>query len=333
MNKNDFLIYLEQGLIDHGIDPALASKHVSHFGKTISKEDEDEIDAIDNPADLEEMIEGMADFLKQRIQQKKKAQEQNIQGNPDFADIPTMEVPAVQINNDKKTLTSVADDDTAVVDVQKRANTTASVPKQRPREAEVHHADVPQMRNTQTVNTSQREARPPEERRNRDDNGRKDESSTPKIQFDFDSIEYSIPEATTKGKAIFWGTFAVTLPFTAFLFVGITAVFFGLIIGFSVLIAGIIAGLVAMVAAGSAISLVGVIYGITQLFVSFPIGLYEIGLGVIITGFMMLAGILLYNFAIRLLPFVIRKVYEFFKLYLKSVKYLFNYLKGRCYSI
>jgi len=46
-----------------------------------------------------------------------------------------------------------------------------------------------------------------------------------------------------------------------------------------------------------------------------------------VAGIALLVGILLYNFAIRLLPFTIKKVYKLFKFVIKKLKELFFYLR------
>ena len=80
-------------------------------------------------------------------------------------------------------------------------------------------------------------------------------------------FEYS-PENTpsTKGMLIFWVGLFLTLPITlglaAVIFGAFAAVFVGLA---GLIVAGVVA-LVAVVAAGAGISLVGIIFGITQLF-------------------------------------------------------------------
>ena len=96
------------------------------------------------------------------------------------------------------------------------------------------------------------------------------------------------------------------------------------------LIVFLIVGLFAGVAVGTILSLVGVIYGITQLFEYAPIGIYEIGLGLMIGGFVMFFGILAYNAAIRLLPYLIKQVLVLFSFTLHKCVELYYHVKGRC---
>ena len=91
-----------------------------------------------------------------------------------------------------------------------------------------------------------------------------------------------------------------------------------------------VGALVVLTAGGSALSLVGIIYGVIQLFSVVPVGLYEIGMGVIIAGGIMFVGILIYNVAVRLLPFLMRMVWRLFCFVLKKLRVLFNFLRREC---
>ena len=82
---------------------------------------------------------------------------------------------------------------------------------------------------------------------------------------------------------------------------------------------------------GAAIALIGVIYGISQLFITMPIGLFETGIGVTIIGATIFVGILLYNLAVRFLPFLLRQYIRFMKFLRAHMKDVYYYLKGECY--
>ena len=139
--------------------------------------------------------------------------------------------------------------------------------------------------------------------------------------------------SSSRGVTIFWVGFGVTLPITlallAVCFGAFVAAFGGLI---GIIIAAI-ALLVATVAIGAAASLVGIIYGVTQLY-SFPAaGIYEIGLGIMVAGAVLFASILIYNFAIRFVPWVISWLAVFFKYSCKKLVVLFNYVRKECYKL
>ncbi len=129
------------------------------------------------------------------------------------------------------------------------------------------------------------------------------------------------------GNAMFWVLFAASIPVTAPLALLALSVFAAAWIGLFALIIGIVAGIVVLAAAGSAASLVGIIYGVVQMFNVPAVGLYEIGLGVIIAGSVLFVDILLYNVAVRLLPLLVRLVGRLFGYVIKRLAVLFNYLK------
>ncbi len=86
--------------------------------------------------------------------------------------------------------------------------------------------------------------------------------------------------------------------------------------------------LVLITAAGTAFALVAIIYGITQLGTSAPAGIYEIGIGIVCGGLTMLIGILLYNFVVRLAPFLFKKLIVLVKFVIAQLKRLYEYAKG-----
>ncbi len=140
-----------------------------------------------------------------------------------------------------------------------------------------------------------------------------------------------LPDYTPKEKVRtskkFWIAFALTLPITLLLLLGILGIFIGVWGVLAVMVVGALVLLAGCVALGTVASLIGVIYGVSQLFTSVPIGLYEIGIGVVIAGVTMFAGILIYNLAIRLLPFIIKLVYKLFRFVFAKLKALFDYLR------
>lgn len=92
-----------------------------------------------------------------------------------------------------------------------------------------------------------------------------------------------------------------------------------------------IAGLIVFVAAGCCIALIGIVYGVIQLVAgATPIGLFEIGLGVIVSGSVLLIGVLVYNFAMRLIPFAMRQLARLFKFAFSKGRDAYITVKGVC---
>ena len=139
-------------------------------------------------------------------------------------------------------------------------------------------------------------------------------------------------EASPEGFRKFWLLFAATLPLTILIVAFFTVLCLAVILILVVGIVALIAALVGVVAAGSAIALIGLIYGVSQLFISLPIGLFETGIGVTAVGLTMLTAILIYNLAVRFLPFVLRQFMKFVRFIPRHFRDVFHYLKGECYK-
>ncbi|MBE6657443.1 MAG: hypothetical protein E7604_03265 [Ruminococcaceae bacterium] len=159
-----------------------------------------------------------------------------------------------------------------------------------------------------------------------------------------DRVEYSDRGTVTRlQEKTYWGegseegvkrfriVLAVSIPFVIVLLLAYAVMALGLIALMAVLIAAFIAGLVVEVAVGSLIALVAVIYGISQLFLVLPVGMFELGLGVAAIGITMFVGILMYNIAVRLLPFLLRKFIGFQSVFRVFLQDLYYYVKGECY--
>ena len=124
-------------------------------------------------------------------------------------------------------------------------------------------------------------------------------------------------------------TLPITLPLMLIILIAIGAVFAVT----SVLIALLIALLIVIVVAGVVIPLVGIIFGIIKAYTVFPVGLYEIGLGITIAGGAMFVGILVYNLAVRLLPFALKKFGVFSKFLLRSIGKLVKRIRKECVTL
>lgn len=151
---------------------------------------------------------------------------------------------------------------------------------------------------------------------------------------DNDFFEYS-PEhpPSTKGMLVFWVGLFLTLPIS----IGIVAIIFGafaaVFIGLAGLIVAGVALLAGVVAAGAGISLVGIIFGITQLFSFAAAGIYEIGLGVMVAGAALFVSVLIYNLSIRFFPWVITLVGNLMGFVFSKLKEAFFSIRRECYKL
>lgn len=140
-------------------------------------------------------------------------------------------------------------------------------------------------------------------------------------------------KASSRGKTIFWIGLFITLPITLAVLLAVYGAFaavFALIIGAIIVL---VAGMIALIAGGAVCSLVGIIYGITQLFSFVEAGIYEIGLGAIVAGSVLLLSVLIFNLAIRVMPVLITKFAKFVTFVTKKIKDLFYFARRECYQL
>jgi len=149
--------------------------------------------------------------------------------------------------------------------------------------------------------------------------------------IDFNELDETFLDDTAiPNTALYWIVIILTIPLSIPLFLTVLLLFIAAFSVLAVAIVFLVTGLIFLIVAGTGLSLVGIIYGVTQIFKSLPIGLFEIGFGVIIGGSAMLLGILVYNTAIRFLPFVIKYLIIFFMFTIRKIKDLFKFIKREC---
>ena len=128
-------------------------------------------------------------------------------------------------------------------------------------------------------------------------------------------------------------TFLLTLICAPTLILFLTTAF-GLFAGIFLALAAsifvIVIAIIGIVGVGSVVSLLSLLYGATQI-LSSPryVGFHEIGFGLIVAGATMASSILLYNLAIRWIPFISEQMGKLFKLFFrKLISFAKNAVKG-----
>lgn len=144
-----------------------------------------------------------------------------------------------------------------------------------------------------------------------------------------DTPEKEKYKPTPAGRAKFIGITAATSPLWIVAFAIFFAPFIVMFAAEIALIAAMICLLAGCTALGTAASLTGIVYGIVKMFSTPAIGLYEIGFGVIIAGVSIICGILIYNGAVRFMPWLVRKSALLFKFTFSKIKpILIKYKRG-----
>lgn len=120
-------------------------------------------------------------------------------------------------------------------------------------------------------------------------------------------------------------------PFGALIFLVCMSVV-GIIWLVSVLIIPLLLALMlAICVVGIVLSVVGFVYGLSQLFTVKPVGMFEIGLGIIILGATILISTLIYNLAVRVIPKLVRRCCRLVCRTFWLLADLFCYIRGECY--
>ena len=141
------------------------------------------------------------------------------------------------------------------------------------------------------------------------------------------------PETIAKNRRKFWILFILTLPLTA-VTLAITGAAFALaffMIAVVILIS--VGALVLITALGTVVSVLGLIFGVSQMMANLPVGLYECGIAVCVGSIALFCGILVYNFAVRLMPFIAKELLIFMRFVFRKYRELYIYLKRECVGI
>ncbi len=320
MELDHFLEGLKNALVDRGIPPEAAAKHVAALGRTFTADDLAEIQSIRSPAEIGEIADSIAEILYKNKAARTAAKNgqmpsastsspssayaANTQPPEEPSSMATTAMPPAEEATDPVVRPTIQPTEEAV-------DAFSAAPVASPREDTVSRHEQPSRQEP----SYSRSVSQPQQRS-------ADFFRTPTER-----------DKTTKGVAIFWSVLIVTLPITLTLLIAILALFGVAFLGIILAIIGLVAGMIGVVAAGCGLALVGIIYGITQLFSFVAAGLYEIGLGVMIIGGALLAGVILYNLAIRFLPWVMKWLTVFFVFVFHRLRNLFYLARRECYKL
>lgn len=142
----------------------------------------------------------------------------------------------------------------------------------------------------------------------------------------------SVKNMTPRAKTAYIIGMVILIPLLVALVVVITVLFLALYAAVIALVVAFSVALVLIAAVGTALSLMAIIFGIIQLVqgVAAPIGIYEIGLGIAAGGITLGVSILLYNFIVRLAPFLFKKMFVLYKFLFRQLTKLLGFVKGVC---
>ncbi len=156
------------------------------------------------------------------------------------------------------------------------------------------------------------------------------EEEEPFTEFTFEDLPKR-KERSTGGLVLFYTLFILTLPLTFTLF-SVSMALFGVLYLVLGLATGLFFALIFGTAvAGALFALSGGLYGVGQLNAGGrAIGLFELGLALVIVGVTILVCFLFSTISLKWLPALLKYLTVFLRFYLSKLLTLFKYLKGRC---
>lgn len=140
----------------------------------------------------------------------------------------------------------------------------------------------------------------------------------------FISIDDSVMSKSSQHpKLLLAAIIALCAPMFLFVVLSILGLSLAIALVMASAILAVVCVIAAIVCGGSILSAVGLIYGLTQI-ISEPryVGFHEIGLAMVFAGATILISVLLYNVAVRLIPFIYKLIGKGLKILFKKIREL-----------
>lgn len=164
----------------------------------------------------------------------------------------------------------------------------------------------------------------------------KEEEAVPVSDAEDEIVKERNSVESMRGKYIFIAGIVLTSPIWLGVFAALALLF--LTFYTVMILIDIVIGIVlsASIIVGGIASASSIIYGIIALLpgsVASYIGMYELGLGLMILGILIVSGILLHFFVIKVTPLVFRSTTKLIKFTIKQFIKLFKFIRKECYKI
>ncbi len=163
---------------------------------------------------------------------------------------------------------------------------------------------------------------------------KKNEPASPAIEENGETRENEV--VSLRGKYIFIGGVVLSSPIwltLSIILIGFFGVIYAAMIAIDVAIAVFLSFFIIV---GGIASFSAIIYGVIGLLpgaVASYIGMYELGLGLMILGTLIVVSILLHFFVVKVTPLVFRQTTRFFKFLVKKIIKLVKFLRKECDKI
>ncbi len=331
MEKQLFLDRVRQTLSENGLDDKSIERQMVRISQYIDDEGGDHVERMLDEEDPVLLAEEICAILRRNAARRAAVlAEEEV---PQLASLPSVEntseqtvqfnaVPEQTTAEAEQVLPDVSVFDAPVTDAPTREIDIVELPTVvQSEDPAADYTEMPVLNLDEDVRIADFSS--PEPRRDKRDRRRK--------TLEVDRMQSRAAEyASEKGGPLFWVLFILSLPFAAVIGLAVIFLFIAAFAALTVLMIAGFAALIGVAAGGTAFTLVALIYGIVQTFTTLPIGLYEIGIAVTAGAAVLFVSILLYNFSVRLLPFVMKQLGRFFGWSIRRLKMLFIYVKGAC---
>ena len=149
-----------------------------------------------------------------------------------------------------------------------------------------------------------------------------------------ESIDLFDGEETKKSNWLFYVFAIILVPIVAVIGAILFAIVLTLWLALAVVSTLLIVAVFGISAVGALFSLLGIIYGLIELVGgNIPGAMFEIGLALTVGSIVLFVGIIIYNVAVRFVPFIIKKLGVLLVLIFKSFGKAFRKFKKLCASI
>lgn len=349
MKKDDFLKLLQARLIERGLTPAAAEKETQHVRTYLAESSMDDVDIS-----IDEMADGILTMLEDN-------------SDSDHEDIDISPVPMVSEENDESVsdelsaaiaaidspaeeqpeVAAEAEPEMPVIPIVIETEPEiAPEPEEEPAEIapviEETPEEIPEpiLPVTPAEQPAQTEAPHPEEPKHEVE-AINEQSELPVSDEENEEIEKYIPynqkvrmkkiENSKKGgnEWLYVLLLVITIPIAVALILTAAVLYLGFWVVLALAMIACIAVLVVFVTVFAIIAIVGIVYGVVALITgNMPVGLFEIGLGVMVGAAVMFIGILVYNFAVRFIPFIMKLLARLFRAGFRAIRNGYQVLKG-----
>ncbi len=141
----------------------------------------------------------------------------------------------------------------------------------------------------------------------------------------------SVKNMSSRAKTTYIIGLIFLIPLLIALVIAVTVIFLALYAAIIALVIVFSVALVIIAAAGTALSLMAIIFGVIEITQGRAIpGVFEIGLGIVAGGVTLGVSILLYNYIVRLAPFLFKKMFVLYKFLFGQLTRLVSFVKGVC---